>query len=65
MHEHLKPLLPGFHPDPSICSQDGRFFLTTSSFKYFPGCPLFVSTNFRDWQQVGHNSEPAGAASLG
>ncbi|NBB78957.1 MAG: family 43 glycosylhydrolase [Verrucomicrobia bacterium] len=48
------PLLPGFYPDPSICRTDAGYFLATSSFEYFPGVPLFHSTNLTGWRQVGH-----------
>jgi len=48
------PILPGFHPDPSICVAEGRFYLVTSSFEYFPGIPLFVSDDLVTWVQLGH-----------
>ena len=37
------PLLPGFHPDPSICRAGTDYYLVTSSFEWFPGLPLFHS----------------------
>ncbi|CAN7741615.1 family 43 glycosylhydrolase [Paenibacillus sp. LjRoot153] len=33
------PVIPGFHPDPSICKAGSDFYLVTSSFQYFPGVP--------------------------
>jgi len=48
------PVLPGFHPDPSICRVDETFFLATSSFEYFPGLPLYRSENLVDWEPIGH-----------
>jgi beta-xylosidase len=47
-------VLPGFHPDPSICRVGNEFFLVTSSFTYFPGVPIFRSTNLVDWTQIGN-----------
>ena len=34
------PVLPGFHPDPSICRVGDEFFVVTSTFEYFPGLPV-------------------------
>jgi xylan 1,4-beta-xylosidase len=48
------PILPGFHPDPSICRVGPDFCLVTSSFEYFPGVPLFHSTDLVNWKQIGH-----------
>ena len=47
------PVIPGFFPDPSVCRAGDQYFLVTSSFTYFPGVPLFRSTNLVDWVQVG------------
>jgi beta-xylosidase len=32
----------------------GRYFLACSSFEYFPGVPLFVSDDLRQWRQLGN-----------
>ncbi|MGY1773146.1 family 43 glycosylhydrolase [Blastococcus sp. SYSU D00813] len=48
------PILPGFHPDPSICRVGEDFFLVTSSFEYAPGVPLFTSHDLVRWDQVGN-----------
>jgi beta-xylosidase len=45
------PILPGFNPDPSICHVSGKgFFVTTSSFEFFPGLPIYHSTNLVEWK---------------
>jgi xylan 1,4-beta-xylosidase len=49
-----RPVVPGFHPDPSICRVGDTFHLATSSFEYAPGVPLFSSTDLRSWEQVGN-----------
>lgn len=48
------PVLPGFHPDPSICRVDDEFFVVTSTFEYFPGLPVHRSRDLIEWQLVGH-----------
>ena len=48
------PVIPGFHPDPSVCRVGDEYFLVTSSFTYFPGVPIFRSRNLVDWVQVGN-----------
>jgi xylan 1,4-beta-xylosidase len=48
------PIIPGFHPDPSICRVGQDYFLVTSSFEYFPGVPLFHSRDLVHWRQIGH-----------
>ncbi|MGV9384960.1 family 43 glycosylhydrolase [Nonomuraea sp. NPDC003707] len=48
------PIIPGFHPDPSICRVGSTYYLVTSSFEYAPGVPLFSSGDLRRWPQIGH-----------
>jgi xylan 1,4-beta-xylosidase len=48
------PVIPGFHPDPSICRVGNDFYLVTSSFEYFPGVPIFHSRDLVSWRQLGH-----------
>lgn len=55
------PILPGFNPDPTVCvvpAADGHgpatYFLSTSSFEYSPGCPIYASTDLLRWRLVGH-----------
>lgn len=52
--EIQNPVLPGFYPDPSVCRGHDGYYLVTSSFEYFPGVPVFRSTDLRAWSQVGH-----------
>lgn len=51
--EYQNPILPGFHPDPSVCRADEDYYLATSTFEYFPGVALFHSTNLADWEPIG------------
>lgn len=48
------PILPGFHPDPSVCAVGADYYLVTSTFEYFPGLPLFHSRDLVNWRQLGH-----------
>lgn len=48
------PVLPGFHPDPSICRVGDEFYVVTSTFEYFPGLPVHRSRDLVEWELVGH-----------
>jgi xylan 1,4-beta-xylosidase len=48
------PIIPGFHPDPSICRVGQDYFLVNSSFEYFPGVPIFHSRDLVNWRQIEH-----------
>lgn len=52
--EYRNPILAGFYPDPSICRVDDKFYLINSSFVYFPGLPIFESTDLVNWEQIGY-----------
>jgi alpha-N-arabinofuranosidase len=49
-----RPILPGFHPDPSICRVGPDYYLATSTFEYFPGVPIFHSRDLVHWRAIGH-----------
>jgi len=48
------PIIKGFYPDPSICKAGNNYYLVCSSFQYFPGVPIFESTDLINWTQIGH-----------
>lgn len=54
MPRFKNPVVPGFHPDPSVCRVGRDYYLVTSSFEYFPGVPIFHSRDLVSWRQVGH-----------
>jgi len=54
MKTFQNPILPGFYPDPSICRVNEDYYLVTSTFAYYPGVPIFHSTDLVNWQQIGH-----------
>ncbi|WP_345514924.1 glycoside hydrolase family 43 protein [Phytohabitans houttuyneae] len=47
-------MIPGMHPDPSICRVGGHYYLACSSFEYFPGVPVFRSQDLVHWEQIGN-----------
>ena len=51
---YRNPVIPGFHPDPSVCRVGDDYYLVTSSFEYFPGLPLYHSRDLVHWRQLGH-----------
>ncbi|GHG31877.1 MULTISPECIES: glycoside hydrolase family 43 protein [Amycolatopsis] len=48
------PIVPGFHPDPSICRVGDTYYLANSSFEYVPGVPIRRSTDLVSWELIGH-----------
>ncbi|MGH3245763.1 MAG: glycoside hydrolase family 43 protein [Trebonia sp.] len=48
------PMVPGFHPDPTICRVGADYYLACSSFEYFPGIPLLHSRDLVSWKQIGN-----------
>ncbi len=46
------PILPGFHPDPSIIHVDGNFYIATSTFEWFPGVRIHHSRDLENWQLI-------------
>jgi xylan 1,4-beta-xylosidase len=51
---YRNPVLAGFYPDPSITRVGERFYLVNSTFAYFPGIPIFESTDLVHWKQIGN-----------
>ncbi len=48
------PILPGFHPDPSIVRVGADYYLVNSSFAFYPGLPVFHSRDMVHWKQIGN-----------
>ncbi|GAA2155616.1 MULTISPECIES: glycoside hydrolase family 43 protein [Glycomyces] len=47
------PILPGFHPDPSILRVDEDYYVATSTFEWCPGVRLHHSRDLRHWRPIG------------
>ena len=52
--QYRNPVVAGFYPDPSAIRVGDDFYLVTSTFGYFPGLPVFHSTDLVSWTQVGN-----------
>ena len=48
------PILPGFHPDPSICRVGDDYYIVNSTFEWFPGVPVHHSRDLKNWRLIGH-----------
>jgi xylan 1,4-beta-xylosidase len=49
-----RPVVPGFHPDPSVVRVGDTYWMVHSSFEYAPGVPLYRSADLVSWEQAGH-----------
>ncbi|MCH7229821.1 family 43 glycosylhydrolase [Glycomyces sp. L485] len=47
------PILPGFHPDPSIVRVGDDYYLATSTFEWCPGVRLHHSRDLVNWRALG------------
>ncbi|KZM18646.1 uncharacterized protein EKO05_0001188 [Ascochyta rabiei] len=55
------PIIRGFNPDPTVCvvpspTLGGKptYYLSTSTFEYFPGCAIYRSIDIINWTLIGH-----------
>jgi alpha-N-arabinofuranosidase len=48
------PILAGFYPDPAVTQVGNAYYLVNSTFSWFPGIPVFRSTDLVNWEQVGN-----------
>ncbi|BEP14977.1 glycoside hydrolase family 43 protein [Acidothermaceae bacterium B102] len=53
MTRFANPVLPGSHPDPSICRVGDDYYLATSTFALFPGIALHHSRDLVHWRPIG------------
>jgi hypothetical protein len=47
------PIPAGFYPGPGICRVGNDYYITTSTFAYFRGLPVFHSADLVHWKQIG------------
>ncbi|MBU1346429.1 MAG: glycoside hydrolase family 43 protein [Alphaproteobacteria bacterium] len=52
--QYRNPILSGFYPDPSVTRVGQDYYLVTSTFSYFPGIPVFHSSDLVNWTQIGN-----------
>ena len=60
----INPVLPGCHPDPSVCRVGEDYWLVVSSFTYWPALPVFHSHDLVSWEPAGHVIDRAEQLSL-
>ena len=48
------PILPGFHPDPSIVRVGRDYYIATSTFHWCRGVRIHHSRDLVHWRLVGH-----------
>ncbi|GAA2318992.1 glycoside hydrolase family 43 protein [Nonomuraea roseoviolacea subsp. roseoviolacea] len=61
---YANPVIPGFHPDPSVCRVGDDYYLVCSSFEYFPGVPILHSRDLVHWRQIGNVLDRPGQLDL-
>jgi xylan 1,4-beta-xylosidase len=54
---YRNPVVRGMNPDPSVVRVGADYYLTTSSFEYFPSCPVYHSRDLVHWERVGYALE--------
>lgn len=52
--QYRNPVIPGFHPDPSIVRVGRDFYAVTSTFSWYPGLPILHSTDLVNWRIIGN-----------
>ena len=48
------PILPGFHPDPSIVRVGETYYIASSTFEWWPGVRIHESRDLANWHFVGY-----------
>ncbi len=48
------PLIPGFHPDPSVVRVSDTYYLANSTFEYLPGIPIFSGPDLEHLELLTH-----------
>jgi len=51
---YQNPVLGGDYPDPSVIRVGNDFYMTHSSFEYYPGLLVWHSTDLIHWKRVSH-----------
>ncbi len=52
--QYSNPILAGFYPDPSVTRIGADFYLVHSTFTWYPGLPIWHSTDLVNWTQIGN-----------
>lgn len=46
------PILPGFHPDPSIVRVEDTYYIASSTFEWWPGVQIHMSKDLVNWKLI-------------
>lgn len=52
--KYVNPILAGMAPDPAITRKGKDYYLANSSFSYYPGIPIWHSTDLVNWDFCGY-----------
>lgn len=52
--QYQNPIISGYNPDPTICRVGEDFYIMNSTFEFFPGVPIYHSTNLANWELTGY-----------
>lgn len=61
MSKQIIPILPGFHPDPSIVRVGNDYYIAVSTFEWYLGVQIYHSLDLVNWALV---SRPLNRAAL-
>jgi|SRR5690625_752677 len=50
MNKIVNPVLPGYHPDPSMLRVGDDYYIAVSTFEWFPGVPIYHSKDMINWR---------------
>jgi xylan 1,4-beta-xylosidase len=59
------PIISGFAPDPSVIRVGNDFYLVNSTFEYFPGIPVYHSTDLVNWTLISYAVSDASQVDMG
>ena len=48
------PIMPGYHPDPSVCRVGDTYYMVNSSFEWWPAMPIHKSKDLVNWELIGY-----------
>ena len=54
MTAYTNPVVSGFYPDPAVIRVGDDYYMTTSTFEFFPGVPVLHSKDLIHWRTIGH-----------
>jgi len=63
--QYANPILKGTYPDPAVMRVGKDFYYVSSTFAWFPGLPVFHSTDLVHWTQIGNAIDRPGMLDFG